>query len=452
MNRNLNEKLFLITVLFCFVNVYFSFFPGLYTGDSYNQYLQSLGGFPLNNFFPPLALLDWKLLGNFCWSPLVLNFVLILLYTSIFHFTIFRNYLTTSIFILIFLFPPIMYILVYAWKDVFFTHFFLLVLSLLLFKNNVKINNRLIKFSYNVLFLSVCFMGFYIRHNSAIPIIIILFAYFRSRKLLHTLLKIILIIILFNLFNRIIENKLKVNEVFPLQMVFLNDIVTISCLTSNKISLTYGDYDFNTACNDFKLVTQNYSYDYIYFRNHDNFKPNIPRVQDKQQFNILKQVWLSSVKKHLILYLKFKLRYFIIANLYHTYYTDPNSKFDKNILFSQSSISLTTDIIGKTSLLQSYFSVINNKYINLGSLISNKFYNASFYILFVFIIFIFSLINYIKKQIRMNFILFCISLSSVVYILSYILVLPLSDVRYYLPSILAAYCISLIYKNLQNNN
>ncbi len=373
------------------------FFPGSMSQDSINQLLQARIHF-YSDHHPPLMAYIWHYLdliarGPFLW--LCLQTATIWLSTGY----IVRYYLNQSgikqnasfsiaATYTILLFPSVICIIGYVWKDIFMLAM-LVASTAIILKLTGKINERGFSRTKLIAFIIVVFsltIALSTRHNSFAAVFFVIwcacYSYriegkvgFLSLKLFGSfftsLLILFCIFILSGALNKVITDR----KSYIQQTVYVYDIGHIAALSNDQSIINKDLYDIGGILES-KITLKPFN-EYMNIKGNSKYILEIGfnRTMDQEKIKKIRNVWIKSIRKHPYAYLKW--RYLVFINM-------TTNVINRHIalVFSlderrQKSVKITID--------HSKFQVFMK---NLLKAIPRAFYNPLYYLIISIVLFI----------------------------------------------------------------
>lgn len=438
-------SLFLFVVFSC---IYFSFFPGSYSPDSIASFMSVIGCADYNVGNSPILSVFWKIWGNISAGPFLSFYLLILLS---FILQIKKNNYFTSIFLFIgLLMPAIMKTIVFAWKDN-----ALMVVILLFISYYDIINTKKHNGIHMLLLIFILFFAFMLRLNAVFAVIPLIYLFYlnnKKYKILSVILTVLLFIGLNQVFNTFIfkATKTSMDVSIPLTdivkvnhklgRIVIDGIPTNFVVQENNALATSNinkmfEYYNEFRCNDILYMYPKWRDAYTFVTDkhfHDNDIRN------------LRKSWLLMVVNNPATYLQVRL-YQWFGAISIPIYSDPtlsvlqNKDFLPNCTkqYYDSNLSKINNykIISapnKTSFFYPFINTIKIAYINDFT----KY--VSLVIVYIIIELILLVILFRIKSEKLILIKACI-ISGLLYAFAYIFIMPCTDYRYFLWTIISCF-------------
>lgn len=322
----------IVTLLLFLLNVYI-FWPGALSPDSVSQYYQAKNG-EYSNWHPPIFSYVWSIVLNFIdGGKGMLLFQLLMLWSSIFLLSIIVKKLTNNkaaAFVpFIGLSPQILSISGVLWKDVHLAYSLLLCTSCLLY---IKIVNPSKKLNYVLKVLATLSLIYAanLRHNAILailPVIIIyvlvFFDYLIKIKNIINKVKSLIFKLLIGLFifyaavPFVLNKIIKAVDLKPGYQVIIDDIYNLKSIEdingNSTLNDTTKDYFSNLhhTCNQKVKHKTNTLWDC-------KGGENLYFVVTKEDGSDLRKYWIDSITEHPTEYLKYRL------NIYGTFLRTSN--------------------------------------------------------------------------------------------------------------------------------
>ena len=409
-----------------FVLSLLSFWPGFMEYDSFDQYGQAIGQYPLDDGHPVIMALLWKVLISIHDGPQLMLLLQLVLYWGGFIYLAVNSLARTEhrgLAISAVVVPFLPFLLNFSgviWKD---THFALALFwpsLLLLF---AKRSNAM--FLGSVLLI---YYGIAVRYNglaAALPVLLLWsyefssflnFNYQRAVPVLAVCLGLALFLLSICISNVIVGAE----KTGLLNDQLLNEIAFIGCQTKTDIGMIAYYYDTTIL----KVAEQNrpsFLCNQIYSLamigdTGDIYEREVlkhPGYDDEG----IKSLWISNVTSHPLLYLKYRLlvyRTFLRPLSYAEAYYPFCDGTDKNPFPDRFSAELLNPL-GLTTLLE--------KYVRLASQRLSIFFRPFFWLITLVLT---CGLSFLKKNVQAEL----ISASGICYILGYLPFLPAPDFRY----------------------
>lgn len=452
-------SLFLFAVLFvCFTTVYFSYFPGVYSYDSYFSYSQSLGLIPYMSGNAPTFTIFWQLFNNANYGPFIANYTLVIIGIVI-SYRKTRTLIIGNMFLSFLLLPATLLTYIWVWKDNTLISLLFLAAVIMMPRKNVLTLKWLKVFEVGFLFI-ILFFAFSVRLNGVFAIIPVLFYLIYSQINSKVVVSIttIAFVFCFFLINQVINKYIyRAQSINFTQTLMYTDIVKLNYYWNLNVELPTAFRTTNYAEPDIKLIMQKYDSfscnDILYMANkyYNDERPIVSGSSDESDLSMLRAIWLKTILLHPFDYLDIRWRQLYNAlshnniSLFETF--DATRVYDRNASGSVTEWEIDNKLfntirVGYTKLT---FQVVDMK-TTIGVVSSN----LTWFVLNIvscFLLFIFR-----RKQLNQSALASVISLSGICYVLGYFPILPCTDYRYFIWNI-ASFWLSIgIFITLYTNN
>ncbi len=397
--------------LFAFISFYIALYPGYMSGDSLQQYTQSLTH-NYNDWHPPIMAGWWSVLNLFFHGPQgLLFFHLVLLWGCLAGLAIyFRAKKTAGLFLLIGFVPWIANFEGLLWKDMGMAYSLLVACTLIIVTKTKNVTATL-------MIIATMLYAFMVRANAffaIIPIFWLFIRYLRPHaRFLPTILYTLILLVIFQACAYVINYKIiHAYKKNPEQFILVDDLVHMSLLV-NKNLLPFVEMDIIKNCA--KVPTS-------LFCIRQTPRPNSKKYSSKdwQQIN---RLWLKAVVENPIAYLSFRTDRFLNLmqiNRKTPFYTTP-------FCIEPNSLGL----VKSTNILTSRYESVIHRSVHLVPLLFKPYFWLFFSVISVILSLFLSGDGKTILCIRM------LVLSSLLYILGYFPLAPAADFRYIYWSILA---------------
>jgi hypothetical protein len=463
MSKNIYIVVFYILIVL-FSVCYWSFFPGAYTYDTYISYLNSLGLFKYLEVVPPIYALNWKIVNNYNFAPLLVNY-LIFIIALILSIKFTKNYRVAILSLIGICLPYTLITYICAWKDNALLSVLFLITVLCLNKNKSTFNNVIALILFFVAsslrlnaFFAVIPLLYYFLHNSNTRLKSIVLttdkkAYTFNNHNRYNRLKslglTILLVLAFQFVNKGLNKYVFRAEVGHLeQSIMFTDIAKInylqhknpaddipevfviaSNLDSENVDKLFGVY-FNDSCNDWLYMYPETKGAKAFLHLSDNI----------DDINKLKINWVKKIIYNPISYLRVRSAQLNSALwMDNLLYSPPMLNFNEEVfnrIAGGSEVTKNFDRENKVFLpMTNDFAVTIRSLIDQRSKFLDIVSSAGLYFILSIIMFIIFLLNRMKNNyFRLGMYL---SLSGVFYIIGYLPWLPCTDHRYFIWTIFA---------------
>jgi hypothetical protein len=402
------------------------FYPGYMSADSLTQLGQSLGINPVGDWHPVVMALVWKILIHISAhvsSMLLLQLALFwsgMCLLSIVVFTRTGSRRVSLAPLLVGLLPFVICISGVIWKDVQMAYALTLAACLIIVLYYRLVENKVTRWVLIVIALFLVFYAILLRYNAipaAIPVLLLLLNEVAPRVQLKVKLSIVLVATVVCALGgaAIIDRVMGAEKENPFSSVMLDDIINIR--TANELRLmsrsksVYSDMlQIQSTCSDKRIVMNSY-----WLCSDDTQRDNIHKVYYEQT----KNYWLKSIMAHPFRYFVYKVEtftMFLVASDQHVeqYGIDPNM-YHQEVLSTKIQYTLYVYVV---QFGYEHFSFLFQPWFWLGVGIYTLWYSA-------------------KKLRDSRYMVICLSLSSLLYILSYAPVVVAVEYRYIFWSVLA---------------
>lgn len=450
-------KAIIIFLFFSFSILYFSYFPGAYSFDSVFLLLDSLGYANYNVATSPLSSIFLKIFFNYSFGSFLSLYILIILS----FFLLFRNklYFSGIFFGLILCTPAVLQTVVFAWKDNFLA--ILMLISILFYEkqNNIGVNKFIV--------LAILFLAFTMRVNSVFAITPILFLVFNCLCWYKKILMVLITLTCFSFFNHTVNTYLfdakttSMETSIPLTDIakmnyysrssienHIPDIFLIKDnLESNNVKKMFSYYN-DFCCNDILYMYKNW---------HDaNAFLTLSKASEIDNSK-LKYNWFKYILSNPKLYLEIR------------YIQWSNSLFSLNVPIPKYSLNPSNDIQKITSSggmirVFNYNDISNKIYqplnINIAKIIIDKYElmlkndiirDISYPVGYLLLEIILLMVLIIKNDHRF-YLVKSVMLSGIFYSIGYFPIMPCTDYRYFLWTVISCFFSFGLFLDYNNQN
>jgi len=445
--KNIFSLILFILLLLAFSIVYFSFFPGGFSPDSYAMYAQSLHQALFIPDMVPIYSILWRIFNNYNFGPFIIDYVLVVLGIIICYKKT-ESFLIPILMLFFLLIPSFLTTYIYLWKDNILLSILFVLFSILLPQKNqqkVKQPNSTLNISKFMVWL-ILFFATNIRLNAmSATLPFVFYIFMKNNNILFSFLKSSILILAFLVLNNVIINKYVYNtkDINLYQSILFSDILKMNFASNFNIqipeSFTSSYYNKNSL-NDIMHKYQNYPCNDIFYMQVPQYNSNHPIMKtdlthDENELKKLKTIWGKYVLEHPIIYLKVKsyqLAYSIFNfNIPEYYRFDPNqlkkytNRYPKEIEYKF--------LVNYNNKL---FVKINESYMRLLNATKQKnsflsyFSNSGLWITSEIILLI--LVIIFKNKISQVDFLITTLCSGILYTICYLPVLTCTDSRYFL--------------------
>lgn len=450
-NKYVDKSLFVFLFL-AFTSAYFSFFPGVYSFDSYFSYSQSLNLLPYQAVNVPIFTVFWKIFNNENYGPFVSNYIILSIAFLLFYIKN-KNFIVNNFVLLFLLVPSSLITYVWVWKDNALVSLLFLSIGVLNFVDSKDSYKR------NIILGCILFVLFFacsIRINAVFavfPLFIYLFNRIMKTKVVVFICS-LSILFLFVALNGVINDKIynaqkinfsqtlmytdivKLNYYYKLDIQLPEEFKTSYYNTSNINQIM--DKYYNFSCNDILFMN---------IKSINNEHPVVNSSRSESAISALRIVWVEAIFNHPVDYLMVRvsqLNNALWAN--NIFAIEP---FDKSSLYDK--------LIDENKIHNS----LNNKFTNIIRQLYNQssarvlFSSAGFW--FYAEILLMTLVIFCRKKIKNYQLVLSVFISGLFYTLGYIPILPCTDYRYFLWTICSTWLgggiliVSIIKDDVKNN-
>lgn len=313
---------------------YFSFFPGRYSPDSYTMYSIALGDWRAIDALSPLFGIFWKIGGDYNYSPLIINYLLLLISFMLMYRHL-KSMLLPLLIIICFVSPFFLSSYIFIWKDN-------ALLSVLLLLTSVLIQDKskhpvLYCFIISILLI----LATSLRLNAIFAVLPLIWFYINNHVFSHDsksykkLIGFLIAVLLIMTINHIITYRVfNAYHSTYIQQLYATDIAKINHALGENIDVPVPFTQNLNKNNVEQLFKQYYRYksnDYFYYQLLDQFKPILKSIDDWDYVNALRSIWLKKIIAHPLTYTKNRYEQWIsaIKNINNIY----NENFNPHALY-----------------------------------------------------------------------------------------------------------------------
>ncbi|OEE68513.1 hypothetical protein A1OS_12690 [Enterovibrio norvegicus] len=435
-----NVEFFLITFLSVsvFFILVFAFYPGVYTNDSADQLSQAIS-LNFSDWHPPLMSMLWAELNTlFSGYSSLFIFIIFLLSAGLYLISLSLFLLERSkialVIPLVLLSPYVVNFVGVVWKDVLYAALSLLSLGSLFLAIVLKSGKKMTVILGGAAIIISAF-AFGVRTNGLFMMLTVVFMVFNSLRDKNAnkskiALNTIVVSIMSVLCIWLISASGNPDKRYPIQYLQVFDLVGISVFEQRELFPEYllnsTGYDFDEIASQYNtsLKTTGNANGIVFLRENDS--PSLLTLTvDENELDELRKYWIITILENPISYMKHRfqlIEFFLNSGFYSLQY--PNTDKERHDLFSKFNIEVNSDIheTEKRTVLQR--ALLSNSIF----LYDHDLMKGLYIIVFCLTIF-FITVPFYRRNLVLK--LVCLlTLSSIMYFVPYLIVLPASDFRY----------------------
>lgn len=431
MNKRILATSFYAMSLAFFSLLYFSFFPGRYSPDSYTFYDISLGNATPVDIIAPMFSLFWKVGGNYNFSPFIINYLLLLSSMLIIYHKC-KSLVLPQVIALCFISPFFFLCYLFAWKDNALISVLLLLVAISI-KDSAKSSTNS---PYLVLVVpSLLILVAALRLNSifaALPFIWFYLGIFRLKKQWKVTAFVISLAVVMGVNHFITYRLFDARKSTYIQQLYLTDIAKINYRLGEEIEVPIdfrGNFEPSNIDKVFKQYARYPSNDYFFYKLVPEFDPLFRSSENQDKLLQLKKLWLNKIMMNPSCYVKNRYEQWIKAMSEANQIFGANFNSDNIMLIKKHRDRVFYEPQNKTmSTIRGFY----EKSIILKPKIMLFLYDLSVPVLYFVLDILFLVYMIINKKPTPNSrLLVAILLSGILYILGYLPILPAGDYRYF---------------------
>lgn len=434
MNQKSLAPFFFMASVIAFTILYFSFFPGRYTVDSYSGYATALGEADPIDVYSPVFTLFWTPFWHYNFSPMLLNYLVLVASLTIMYWKT-KSTCLPQIIILCFLSPFLFLCYVFIWKDNALLTVLLLLSSALINHSPAEKHLKNISIPHVIFIFSLFILATSLRVNAIFAVIPLIWFYvgnFTSKLSRQTLAFLLSLVCVIEINHVITYHGFHAKMSTYIQQIYTTDVIKINHLLKEPFAIPQ-ELLHNTEPNNIKKIFDQYQHyhsnDYFYFQLMPNFNPLIKMTEDRQTVKQLKDLWLKTITHHPLAYLQIRFTQWIGAIYDVNYIYGEN--FNINHLYHGQAHIDRIFYEPKNAWMTTIRNHYQPSYLHQFSVV-RLIFNLSRPLIYFILSICFALYLLINRKTTPNKRLtLAILTSGIVYIAGYLPILPACDYRYF---------------------